>query len=97
MKALDFIFLTVIEGEKIALIGHNGSGETSFIRLISVIYKSSKGYFKIFVDMSPKVKRSFIVELEFTGVESAKAQYLMMNNLLKGFQSFLDGVVEFLV
>ena len=95
MKALDSINLAVTEGEKIALIGHNGAGKTSFIRLISGIYKPTKGYFKTSVDVYPMVERSFIVELELTGVESAKAHYLMMNNSLRGFQAFLDDVVEF--
>ena len=95
VKALDSINLAVTEGEKIALIGHNGAGKTSFIRLISGIYKPTKGYFKTSVDVYPMVERSFIVELELTGVESAKAHYLMMNNSLRGFQAFLDDVVEF--
>tara|TARA_B100001093_G_scaffold312315_1_gene298031 strand:- start:2043 stop:2807 length:765 start_codon:yes stop_codon:yes gene_type:complete len=95
VKALDSINLTVKQGEKIALIGHNGSGKTSFIRLISGIYHPTKGYFKTFVSVYPMVERSFIVEQELTGVESAKAHYLMMNNSLKGFQDFLDDVVEF--
>ena len=95
VKALDSINLTVTEGEKIALIGHNGSGKTSFIRLISGIYKPTKGYLKTSVDVYPMVERSFIVELELTGVESAKAHYLMMNNSLRGFQDFLDDLIEF--
>ena len=95
VKALDSINLTVTEGEKIALIGHNGSGKTSFIRLISGIYKPTKGYFKTLVNVYPMVERSFIVELELSGVESAKAHYLMMNNSLDGFRAFLDDVIEF--
>ena len=95
VRALDSINLTVTEGEKIALIGHNGSGKTSFIRLISGIYKPTKGCLITFVDVYPMVEWSFIVELELTGVESAKAHYLMMNDSLVGFQAFLDDVVEF--
>ena len=57
VKALDSINLTVKEGEKIALIGHNGSGKTSFIRLISGIYQPTTGYFKTFVNVYPMVER----------------------------------------
>ena len=95
VKALDSISLTVKQGEKIALIGHNGSGKTSFIRLISGIYQPSRGELNTSVRVYPMVERSFIVELELPGVESAKAHYLMMNNSLKGFQKFLDDVIEF--
>ena len=95
VKALDSITLSVRPGEKIALIGHNGSGKTSFIRLISGIYHPTKGSFKTSVNIYPMIQRSFIVEEELTGVESAKAHYLMMNNSLKGFQDFLEDITEF--
>ena len=89
IKALDSINLTVRPGEKIALIGHNGSGKTSFIRLISGIYEPTSGYLKTYVNVYPMIQRSFIVEAELTGVESAKAHYLMMNNSLRDFRTFL--------
>ena len=95
VDALTDISLNVESGQIVGLVGHNGSGKTSFIRLISGIYRPTNGYFKTFVDIYPMVERSFIVELELTGVESAKAHYLMMNNSLKGFQAFLDDVIEF--
>ena len=95
VKALDSVSLKVKRGEKIALIGHNGLIICSFIRLISGIYQPSSGYLNSSVNVFPMLKSSFIVEEELTGVESAKAHYLMMNNSLKGFQFFLDDVIEF--
>ena len=95
VKALNSISLKVKRGEKIALIGHNGSGKSSFIRLISGIYQPSRGYLYSSVKVYPMLKSSFLVEEALTGVESAKAHYLMMNNSLKGFQHFLDDVTEF--
>ena len=92
---MDSINLSVKPGEKIALIGHNGSGKTSFIRLISGIYQPSSGCLKTSVSVYPMIQRSFIVEEELTGVESAKAHYLMMHNSLKGFQNFLEDITEF--
>ena len=41
------------------------------------------------------IERSFIVEEQLSGVDSAKAHYLMMNNSLKGFQDFLEDITEF--
>ena len=41
------------------------------------------------------IERSFIVEQQLTGVDSAKAHYLMMNDSLRGFQDFLEDVTEF--
>ena len=95
VTALNSVNLKVHKGEKIALIGHNGSGKTTFIRLISGIYQPTFGSLKISVKVYPMIQRSFIVEEQLTGVDSAKAHYLMMNNSLKGFQSFLEDITEF--
>ena len=95
VKALDSINLIVNRGDKIALIGHNGSGKTSFIRLISGIYAPTSGELKISVKVFPMIERSFIIEEELTGVDSAKAHYLMINNSLRGFQVYLEKIIEF--
>lgn len=95
ITALKSINLKVYKGEKIGLIGHNGSGKTSFIRLISGIYEPSSGFLNTTVKVYPMIERSFIVEEELTGVDSAKAHYLMMNNSLVGFQNFLEDITQF--
>ena len=93
--ALNSISCNLYEGEKVALIGHNGAGKTSFIRMISGIYKLSSGSIEKKVDVYPMIEKSFIVEEELTGYDSAKAHYLIMNNSLDGFEKFLEYVIEF--
>ena len=92
--ALNSINCNLYPGEKVALIGHNGSGKTSFIRAISGIYKPTSGSIESKVDVYPMIERSFIVEEELTGLDSAKAHYLVINNSLKGFENFLDYIIE---
>jgi lipopolysaccharide transport system ATP-binding protein len=43
--ALDGLDLEVQEGERMALLGHNGSGKTSLLRLLSGIYQPTAGSF----------------------------------------------------
>ena len=62
VTALKSINLKVYKGEKIGLIGHNGSGKTSFIRLISGIYEPTSGFLNSTVKVYPMIERSFIVE-----------------------------------
>ena len=93
--ALNSISCKLYAGERIALIGHNGAGKTSFIRTISGIYKLTNGSIETKVDVYPMIERSFIVEEQLTGYESAKAHYLLINNSLKGFEKFLDYIINF--
>ena len=43
VTALDHVTCTVREGERVALIGHNGAGKSTFLRLVSGIYRHSAG------------------------------------------------------
>ncbi len=47
-KAISNLSIEINKGEKIALIGENGSGKTTFIKLLMGIYPPSKG--NVFVD-----------------------------------------------
>ena len=48
VRALDGISFTVEEGEIFGLIGPNGSGKTTTLRIIATILKPSKGIVKVF-------------------------------------------------
>ncbi|RPG18001.1 MAG: ABC transporter ATP-binding protein [Pelagibacteraceae bacterium TMED124] len=93
--ALNSINLKIYAGERVALIGHNGAGKSSFIKLISGIYTQTKGTFKKKVHVYPMLQRSFIVSNYLTGLDAAKAHYLVMNNNLKGFNNFIEDIVSF--
>ena len=60
VRALDSINLKVQRGKKIALIGHNGSGKSTFIRLLSGIYQPSKGNLRKTVNIYPVLSRTFL-------------------------------------
>jgi len=95
IKALSNINLTIYSGERIGLIGHNGAGKSSFIRLVSGIYEQTSGVLKCPVKAFPMLQKSFIVSDSLTGIDEAKARYLLINNNLRQFKSFLDDIKNF--
>mgnify|MGYP001237215432 CR=1 FL=1 len=95
IKALSKINLTIHSGERIGLIGHNGAGKSSFIRLISGIYEQSSGSLMCSVKAYPMLQKSFIVSDSLTGIDEAKARYLLLNNNLRKFKFFLDDIKNF--
>ena len=95
IKALSNLNLTIYAGQRIALIGHNGSGKSSFIRLISGIYSPSSGILKRFANVYPLLHKSFIVSNYLTGVDAAKAHYLLYNYNFNEFDNFLEDVKNF--
>ena len=95
IKALSNLNLTIYSGQRIALIGHNGSGKSSFIRLISGIYTPSSGIFKSSTNIYPLLHKSFLVSPSLTGIDAAKAHYLLIKNNFKNFDLFLEDVKNF--
>jgi len=93
--ALNNVNLTIMKGERVGLIGHNGSGKSSFLRLISGIYLPTSGNINVFVDVYPMLQKTFLTSAELSGIDACKAHYLLKNHSLKGFESFLNEIIEF--
>jgi ABC-type polysaccharide/polyol phosphate transport system ATPase subunit len=93
--ALSEINLEVFHGERVALIGHNGAGKSSFLRLVSGIYAPSSGAFKAYCAVYPMIQKAFLTSPELSGKMAIKGHYLLMNGNLRGFQEFYEDVVSF--
>tara|TARA_Y100001954_G_scaffold91506_1_gene100184 strand:- start:4564 stop:5376 length:813 start_codon:yes stop_codon:yes gene_type:complete len=95
VTALKDINLTIRRGGRVALIGHNGAGKTSFLRLVSGIYKHTSGDFKAHVPVFPMIHKGFITSPELSGLQAIKAHYLLVHNNLRGFEEFCEDVIDF--
>jgi ABC-type polysaccharide/polyol phosphate transport system ATPase subunit len=95
ITALRDVSCTVHEGERIALIGHNGAGKSTFLKLISGIYTATSGRFERRIRVFPMIQKSFITSPELSGLQAIKAHYLMVQGNLRGFDRFCEGVIEF--
>ena len=93
--ALNNINLTIMKGERVGLIGHNGSGKSSFLRLISGIYFPTKGDIKISVEVYPMLQKTFLTSSELSGIDACKSHYLLKHHSLIGFDIFLNEIIEF--
>lgn len=95
IEALNKISCAIYRGERVALIGHNGAGKSTFLRLISGIYKPSSGIVRTSCSVFPMIERNFLTSPELSGVQAVKAHYLMLYKNLKGFGEYLEEIVEF--
>jgi len=95
VEALRGITCTIHHGERIALIGHNGAGKSTFLRLISGIYAATSGLFRASCPVFPMIQKSFITGPDLSGVQAVKGHYLLMHGHLKGFSEYLQDIVAF--
>ncbi len=95
IEALSNLNITFGKGERVALIGHNGSGKSTFLKLISGIYTLTSGRMKISVNVYPMLQKSFLTSNELSGIDAAKAHYLLVNRNLNGFNEYLKEIIDF--
>ena len=74
ITAIQNINLKVCEGERIGLIGHNGAGKTTFLRLISGIYNISSGQLTAKKKIYPMIDKSLLVSTELSAIKAIKAR-----------------------
>lgn len=95
VDALRNINCKILHGERIALIGHNGAGKSTFLRLVAGIYVATSGHFRATCQVFPMIQKTFITGPDLSGVQAVKGYYLLRNGHLKGFEPFLADIIEF--
>ena len=95
IKALSNIYCTIERGDRVALIGHNGSGKTTFLKVISGIYTPTSGRIEKDVKVYPMINKSFLTSAELSGYVAARSHYMMIKGSQNGFSQYLEEVVEF--
>ncbi len=71
-------------------MGHNGAGKSSFIKIISGIYEAISGNLLCKEKAFPMLQKLFIISDSLTGIDEAKARYLLINKNLNNFSIFLE-------
>jgi lipopolysaccharide transport system ATP-binding protein len=95
IEALRGISCVIRNGDRVALIGHNGAGKSTFLRLVSGIYQPSGGVFRAHCPVFPMIQKSFITSQDLNGMQAAKGHYLLIHGSLRGFDEFISDVIDF--
>lgn len=83
VKGLDEIDLAIHEGERVGLVGHNGSGKKTLLRLLSGIYAPTSGRAAIDGECVSLINIGLGIDPEATGRENIKLRAAMMGMTAK--------------
>ena len=70
VRSLDNLSLTVQPHERVGLIGHNGAGKSTFLRVLSKVYEPSSGVVDIQGTIGSLIDISLGIDPEATGIEN---------------------------
>jgi ABC-type polysaccharide/polyol phosphate transport system ATPase subunit len=70
VRALENVSLTINHGDQVGIIGHNGAGKSTMLRVFAGIYEPSQGTISIEGRVSPLFNTSPGLDLDDTGYEN---------------------------
>ncbi|MGA9148472.1 MAG: ABC transporter ATP-binding protein [Candidatus Nanopelagicales bacterium] len=95
VQALKNIDLALCEGDRLGLVGHNGAGKTTFLRLISGVYPPTSGSARIEGKVSSFTDITLGMEPEATGWQNIVFRCIFLGLTFKEAEALAPSVAEF--
>ncbi len=94
-RALDGLNLTIETGDKIAIIGKNGSGKSSLLRLISGIYEPTSGSLEVEGKLTSILSLEVGLNLDLTGYQNMILMGIVQGSSKKKMKERFSEIEEF--
>ena len=95
IDALKNINIQIKSGERVGVIGGNGSGKSTFLRLCSRIYEPSTGTIDIKGNISSLININIGIDPESTGRENIKLRLVMLGYNNDQINELINSIIEF--
>ncbi|HUP23859.1 MAG TPA: ABC transporter ATP-binding protein, partial [Thermoanaerobaculia bacterium] len=93
--ALQGIDLTVRAGERLGIIGRNGAGKSSLLKVVSGVLKPTRGTVETRGQMAPILELGTGFDHELTGLENVYLNALLLGHSRREIEERVAGIVEF--
>jgi lipopolysaccharide transport system ATP-binding protein len=95
VKALKDLSLSIRSGERVGLIGHNGAGKSSLLKVMAGIYPPQRGLVHTDGHVCPLFEFVTGFEMEATGWENIRTRALLLGMSPKEIDQKIDDIAAF--
>lgn len=95
LHALKNISIQINEGDRVGIIGHNGAGKSSLLKLIAGIYPPTSGVFKTTGKIACLFELATGFEMEATGWDNILLRGLMLGESPKSIEMKKNEIADF--
>ena len=95
VRGLQDINLKISAGERVGLVGHNGAGKTTMLRVLSGIYQPTQGEARIRGECVSLIDISLGIDPEATGRENIRLRSAMLGFTPDQTRKCMDEIIEF--
>jgi lipopolysaccharide transport system ATP-binding protein len=95
VRGLHDVSLSLVEGERLGLVGHNGAGKTTLLRVLSGIYHPTQGTSEIDGECVSLINMSLGIDPEATGRENIRLRAAIMGIPSSELCERIDEIAEF--
>jgi ABC-2 type transport system ATP-binding protein len=95
ITALRDITLSLEEGDRVGLVGHNGAGKSSLLRVLAGIYEPTRGTARISGRVAPVFDLGVGTDPEISGYENIIIRGLFLGMTRKQMRARIEEIAEF--
>ena len=94
-RALKHISFDIHRGEVVGLVGTNGSGKSTMLKIIAGVLEPSEGSVKVHGNIAPLIELGAGFDMQYTGAENIFLYGAVLGHSRKFMEEKFDEIVEF--